>query len=222
MSDYCYVDSLKVETNSILRGPEDNPQDNYIVIHLHIDHLYHDRGTNTVYPGVQTVQAFHGQYIRNNQRVDGNSVNTGGRQNRGRNNRVSVLECQIDQGGNYEYWYPGYNGEGVMLEFGRAIMNRHYVNMDVLHQVCISNYQLWVEAWADMLSRLTRERKMTVLFPLISRTSMAGMVGSRIVTMLMVRRGLIRTAIRDVASRKISMYKYATNRTASSPEVLRK
>jgi hypothetical protein len=97
--------------------------------------MVYDPADGTRWPGVCNIQAFHGQYIRQNLlRVDGNSQTANGRQ--GRNDRTEVLECAIDTGNNRQHFYPGYQAQNDLLgRFGVAIRQRGYVIGSTLNLV---------------------------------------------------------------------------------------
>ncbi|KAF2996314.1 hypothetical protein E8E14_001197 [Neopestalotiopsis sp. 37M] len=81
------------------------PPDSFLVMHFHIDHVLTDESGNP-YVGIYAYNAFHGQYVNNQNRVDGNSVNTGQQRNR----RTALMQCPGYGGpqGNNRYVYPGY------------------------------------------------------------------------------------------------------------------
>ena len=145
----------------VYRGPDTNPPDTYFVVHLHTDHLLVDAADGSRWPGVYNVQAFHGQYIRQGiNRVDGNSQTAQNRQ--GRNDRTEVLECTLDQGGNYQHWYPGYQVDqnDILSRFGGVLRQRGYVDgstFDRVSAVCttqwliltymLQDWRQWSAAW---------------------------------------------------------------------------
>lgn len=104
------------------------------MVHLHVHHMVYDPADGTRRPGVYNIQAFHGQYIPPNLRVDCNSQTANGRQ--GRNDRTEVLECTIDGGNNRQSFYPGYQAQTDLLSrFGVAIRQRGYVDGSTLNLV---------------------------------------------------------------------------------------
>lgn len=86
--------------------------DSFFVMHFHIDHVLTDGGD--AYLGIYAYNAWHGQYINGQNRVDGNSVTTGSM----RNLRTHLVECPGYGGptGNNQYVYPGYEVDGSQID----------------------------------------------------------------------------------------------------------
>ena len=92
------------------------PPDSFFVMHFHIDHVLTANDGNA-YVGVYAYNAFHGQYVNGDNRVDGNS--------RGRNARTPLMQCDGyagPAGGEDRYIYPGLNTnynsiDSVFLEY---------------------------------------------------------------------------------------------------------
>lgn len=91
--------------------------DSFFVMHFHIDHLLYDDTTGDWYAGAYAYNAFHGQYINNANRVDGNSVRASTSQ---RNERTSLVTCPGYAGPaplNADlYMYPGWNVDSSNVE----------------------------------------------------------------------------------------------------------
>ncbi|MCJ1347171.1 hypothetical protein MMC31_005392 [Peltigera leucophlebia] len=122
----------------LYQGENNNPPDLFFVMHFHVDHTVRANNRN-LFPGIFAVNAFHGQFVNNRNRVDGNS----GRNQR--TQRTNVLECEGRYRGEtlaQRYWYPGYtpaNGnnpsEVLWEQFGAYIRQNNFLTGNTLNPV---------------------------------------------------------------------------------------